>query len=311
MSVVFLAVSSDAAESLSPDDKKGAPYDFAQTHTLSLNEYMLSNCLAQVAEEFPLSRLSGPRVWYQNNLGFTERTFLPNCSYSSNRLFIYLLADSSRICDYETGHESPLREWVLSQADNSIDPVMMFRKSMQLNDGNIFDALLTIHQLLRNEARWWDEKSYRYNSSTEKERAFFNKLIDIRGDLVDRGGSNTGDHQGTWYRIWGMMLYRVAQAYRDDDENLGRDFCHGSTQNQIVQAGLDLKSFAIAILAEAVKPLIFFPENDGRRKAEYNQKAAYIGGALSLHISGIKGGEPTVPKKECESRAYLQRTFFD
>jgi hypothetical protein len=135
----------------------------------------------------------------------------------------YLGGDFGRSCDYVSGHEKALKQWILRQPDHSIDPLKIFRKSLNLSRGNLMTALLTIHQVLRNEARWWDPDRYveggmqqDLEEAVRKELRFFNKFVDIRGDLRERGQPYHGDHPGTWYRIWGAMLYRLGFVQPND-----------------------------------------------------------------------------------------------
>lgn len=108
---------------------------------------------------------------------------------------------------YKTGFEEKLKVWILQQPDNSVDPVGLYRKALELSDGNVWNALLCIHDLLRNNARFYDTKRYTYPDSKKNVERLFNKLIDIRGDLKERGVNFKGDHSGSWYRIWIFPLF--------------------------------------------------------------------------------------------------------
>lgn len=125
--------------------------------------------------------------------------------------------------EYCSGHEMDLEKWILSQKDNSVNPVNLMLKATELNDGNIFLAALTVHQLLRNYAR--GDLKYRYYLYVPAQRrdAFFNKLIDLRGDLKERDPKQyTGDHRGTWYRIFGVMLARMNHTAEEPDFSVCR-----------------------------------------------------------------------------------------
>ena len=124
-------------------------------------------------------------------------------------LLDYLAATANRTGDYLTGREGALREWILSRPDNSVDPLALYQASLALHGGNIWNAVLAAHQLLRNHARWWATERYHFRSSREEQEALFNKLVDIRGELSERGDGFHGDHAGSWYRVWGAMLFRL------------------------------------------------------------------------------------------------------
>lgn len=144
----------------------------------------------------------------------------------------YLEANDQRDCDFVTGSEEKLTGWILKQRDNSINPLSIYQESLTLNHQNIWLALLSIHQVVRNNARWWNAAMYRdshYDSSSEtgyaagieREKKFFNKFIDIRGDLQDKNRSDrddhfVGDHEGSWYRLWGAMLFRASMIVPEE-----------------------------------------------------------------------------------------------
>lgn len=170
------------------------PYSYPKNEVLSIDPVKLGACVLSVVREFPEAAFRRDKM----NQPFDFFSFM-----------LYLEA-GNRDGDFETGKERGLRSWVLAQKDNSIDPVSLFRQAMRLGEGNLWNALLMIHQLLRNEARWWEPNRYCYESDSGKEHSFFNKFIDIRGDLVERGGAYEGDHEGSWYRLWGTWLGRLA-----------------------------------------------------------------------------------------------------
>ncbi|MGZ3694159.1 MAG: hypothetical protein ACXWQO_08155, partial [Bdellovibrionota bacterium] len=136
--------------------------------------------------------------------------------------FMHYLSGRERKCDYVSGQEEELKKWITAQPDNSINPLALYRQSLTLNQGNIWNALLAIHQVMRQEARFYDYVRYNYKGTAAESEAFFNKFVDIRGDLKERGGSFTGDHAGTWYRIWGAMLFRL-MPFDKTDFQLGLD----------------------------------------------------------------------------------------
>jgi hypothetical protein len=127
-------------------------------------------------------------------------------------LLEYLAALPKRNCDFTTGSEEELRNWILAQSDNSIDPLKIFSKSLELNRGNIWNAILAIHQTLRQDARFYNPR-YFYSSNLHQSEAIFNKLIDLRGSESSKNGPGTVDHAGTWYRMWGAMLYRLSFSF--------------------------------------------------------------------------------------------------
>lgn len=185
-----------------------AVYAYPANKKLQLNSRLLGLCMA-----YDLTR---------NPAGFDYNRSSSQCisprdgrdvshdpSVKKPPLVLYLSGDDERACDYASGKEDELKTWVLSQKDNSITPESIFAESIRLNKGEIFSSLITVYQLLRNNARWWDDFRYAYHSSKSDEERFFNKFIDIRGDLKERGKGFYGDHFGSWFRIWGTMIYTL------------------------------------------------------------------------------------------------------
>ncbi|MGZ3844077.1 MAG: hypothetical protein ACXVCA_18455, partial [Bdellovibrio sp.] len=200
-------------------------------------------------------------------------------------------------CEFETGKEGELRKWIMHQPDNSVDPLMLFKRSLLINRSNPFNAILTIHQLLRNEARYYKTNYYNYSSDPEKERLFFNKLVDIRGDLAERGGDSHGDHEGTRYRIWGIMLYRISS-----NTSANHAVCDSGFSNTYN----DLKTSVMAVLAELLKTLSSKPLGD-KRKMEINLVGANIANSM---IDSMRDPELLSDRVRlehlCDNRLYIK-----
>ncbi len=166
------------------------------------------------------------------------------------------LAGSSRV-QYRAGFELTLRKWVMEQPHDSIDPVMIYAKALELSNGDIHLALLGIHELLKNEARFFNDNFVYYSSTYDRRREFFERFIDLRGDLKERGGNYKGDHFGTWYRLFGMMLYTVHSAV--EKGKLPR-----------------FKVYSVAVAAELGKILLLWPDRD-KLKIFHNLRAVRTG----------------------------------
>jgi hypothetical protein len=273
-------------------------YKYPRNTPLTIDSSILGQCFSQVVQKnFDLRSIKLKQ----------HRDLYPN-------LFDYLTGNLDN--DYSTGRELFLKNWVGSQKDNSINPLSIFKQSLLLNNGDIFNAVLTIHQLLRNEARFY-KRYIHYNSSFEQKEMFFNKFIDIRGDLEERT-NGTGDHSGSWYRLWGTMLSYLSGIeikevlsfpQKDLSSQLTFDNFYNSKQikerviedkNELGICGQEFsslaktlaKGFGISSLAEWIKyPLSLIPgenwiEKD-TRKASIN-RAGYLT-AHSL-VKSLKGG---------------------
>lgn len=97
----------------------------------------------------------------------------------------------------KAGPEEELRQFILDQDDLSLVPKELFRKSYQLNQGNIYLSLLTIENVLSEY--WLHPKRHQLKQT--------NKLKPI-GKLF---GSH-GDVFGHWYHLFGMIYYAYAEG---------------------------------------------------------------------------------------------------
>ncbi len=191
---------------------------------------------------------------------------IPNIYEKYPELESYLQGDKGY--SYSTGLEQELRRIILLQPAGSVDPYKIFVWSLQLHEGRLFQALLAIHQLLRNEARFYRDW-VNYPSSYELMRHFFNQFVDIRGDLEERGQGFHGDHRGSWYRIWGTMMDSLGFMMPSKESS--------GTAIEVLGAASNLTLASIygvfrAQAAEWVKPIIMYGAHDESdpRKAEVN-----------------------------------------
>ena len=213
------------------------------------------------------------------------------------------LRGSSKV-DYFTGREPALKKRIMASPDASVTPLQLFEWSLEINRGRLFESILTIHQLLRNEARYYRSWIHDYPSTKPKMIAFFNKLIDIRGDLEERGPSFHGDHRGSWYRIWGTMLDFLSMVAPGD-------FRVGSPTAVLQSTSwLDYALFSGSItasLAEEVKPIIMYGSESDPRKSELNQA-----GYDAMYSMILQAGKSNWSKSKtrwywnrCEQQNYL------
>jgi len=243
-----------------------------------------------------------PDKYYPNNYRKKGKWFPAKCLYSQSYLFThYLQIKKKRECDYQTGKEGKLRKWILTQPDNSIDPVAIFREAIEINNGHIFNTILTIHQLLRNEARWRSKRRYFYFSDEKSEAEFWNKFIDIRGDLSERGEGFEGDHAGSWYRLWGIALYRLSLVEKKEL----------SCGEQLGSSGFNtFKASMVGIAAELQKYIFDFlgtysSGGDKAGKARMNNTGTKMGTEMINLAAGFRLSE--AEKKKCLKREYIMR----
>lgn len=276
------------------------PYKYPSSRRITFRPDIMSKCMYSGLSRNPTTLK--PDEWYSNHYR-KKGSYTAECEFTHENFLKYLQISEFRSCDYETGKEDDLRDWVLSQNDNSIDPVVIFRKSFELNKGHIFNTLLTIHQLLRNEARWRSKRYYFYNSSVQDEAKFWNKFIDIRGDLSEREEEFEGDHQGSWYRIWGIALYRLSL------ESLQKDRCDDSSDPNFKNTFV---SNVVGISAELIKYLFdafggYSAGADRPGKSRLNNMGSELGTEL-IRNSG-KNVISEVERDDCKNKKYIFRHY--
>lgn len=283
-------------------------YDYPKDKPVFIQSTTLANCMLIAADKYPKSKLKPSEI---HSKSFRGRICVPN----EDAFMLYLQAGSSRKCDFETGHEEALKTWVLQQPDNTVDPLAIFEKALELNEGNLSDSLLTIHQMMRNNARWFSKDNYEYKSSEAEAKVFLNKFVDIRGDLRDRGGKYEGDHAGSWYRMWGMALWRTRKSFNPVIES--NNCTNLSTSSAPERTFRNMQAYSMAIGAEALKPLLvlagskYKPElKDLSGKTKMNAVGADLGASLSSYLAdGVLNLSPEYRKKifgkVCEDKGYL------
>jgi hypothetical protein len=277
-----------------------ATYSYPANRQLAIDPVKMADCLALKSIQLK------QKVYVDRN-----QMVQP---FDSNKFFYYLVADPRREFDYQSGTEKKLFQWILNQKDNSLDPLALFNHSLQMNQGNLWNAILAIHEVLRDNARFFSKKFYRleYDINQKNSAQLFNKLIDIRGDLIERDPKIFhGDHRGTWYRIWGIMLYRLMV---ESDSDLNNQFqVHQNDYSELNQKFNDLQSWINASGAEWVK---YFSQGTGKnnhpiddtRKIIYNRLgyltlSNYIN--VMSHVEYLGGNVFENLKKSCNARFYL------
>lgn len=254
---IFLTLSCKPVSS-SNSEAMGLPkeyyrYKYPSQQTLYLDGLVLGQCLGQEMKRRKFH-------WGVDRNKYSAWNF---DSYLTGSKFTY----------YTTPSEMTLKKWVLAQPDNSITPMSLFKQSLTSNNNNVFDSLVNIHTVLRNVSRWQAPYVKKQNAPSAPERVeqvnlFFNKFVDIRGDLTERGANFRGDHPGSWYRIWGMML-KFIMSSPIGERNL-------TYQNPWFNFNRDYLRVLVAGFAENIKYILpgFADDPDKARKGDLNARAA-------------------------------------
>lgn len=296
---LFLGFSASAQE-------REITYAYPASKVLEIDQELLGKCLMLAAHD----STQRPRLDFkevQLHPAISARYPKPDISKDGDFLD-YLMATHKR-WDWTSGKEKDLEQWILKQPDNSIDPVKIFQQAIELNKGNIWSSLLTVHQLLRQYARYYDRSNYPSQINKHESQIFWNKFIDIRGDLKERDPKEyKGDHEGSWYRIWGIMAYRLHSIPTDEKRTIYPGCYQSNTllwkQHQSVR---DMEGLLVAQLAESIKGIIMWNESD-KRKAEINRKGTQAADKM-IHImrSPQELGDIFSLRKNCAARKYLEQ----
>ena len=91
-----------------------------------------------------------------------------------------------------TDHERRLIAYILGRPDRSVTFAQLFRESYELNDGDVYLALLTCENVL---SEFWLTPQ-RENRAVTRKLAPITNVYDGRGDIY-----------GTWYHFTGTLLY--------------------------------------------------------------------------------------------------------
>jgi hypothetical protein len=286
-------------------------YKYPSSKKLKIDSGILAYCMTKEISKYEKAKIH-PAPMYKCNKLWAKKVNngsdpdLLVAVYDREMLDQYLQISAKRFCDYETGKETELRTWVLNQKDNSIDHIKIFAKALEISNGKVYDALLMIHQLLRNEGRYWSTKYYAYDSNSELEEKFWNKFIDIRGELPERDPNLKADHAGSWYRMWGMMLNRIADTREalPDEKNCGEDIW------MISREAATLWNDVVAVGAEAIKPVLrvtgsYNAGSDMLGKTQINLAGNDVASLLDDYFSGKKFTDKRYQQVNCDKSPYL------
>jgi len=278
---------------------------------IKIDGEILAFCMAREISHYERPKINPSTIYRCNKKWALKMAKKPEeaitfAIFDKTFLDSYLQINSKRVCDYETGDEDKLKQWVMNQPENSIDHIQIFRESLRLSNGKVYDAILTIHQLLRNEARYWSTKYYAYDSNPQHEEEFWNKFVDMRGELPERGEGFKADHAGSWYRMWGMMLNRIASTREaiPDEKECGEDIW-------AIDRGIaNIWNDVVAIGAEAVKPVLnatgsYKSGGDLLGKTQVNLAANTAASHLDAYFSGKKFTSTKFQNINCDRSPHI------
>lgn len=128
---------------------------------------------------------------HQWSKGFIRKHYLKYFPFTSMSKVLLALSRGETSRFMITGEEENLKEWILKQEVESISLDKMFRASYQINQGNVYNAILTIENVL---AQSWRTPNRSELPITKRLKHFTNTI-------------GKDDRFGNWYHLFGIMLY--------------------------------------------------------------------------------------------------------
>ncbi len=182
----------------------------------------------------------------------------------------------------KTDREPELKAWILAQPYSSITLPTFFRQSYVLNEGDVYLTLLTIENVLASNWRFPGRE---------------NMPLTKRLKPIASGYNYDSDRYGTWYHLFGMMLFGYIKSGTTANmvgrvEALGSNVMSGfnvdKTQKQWMnkQGGFVGQNLKRMVLSGSWKKISLAPENlsedrylnqaeDFRDRLSYNLSAEF------------------------------------
>ncbi|MGE0763423.1 MAG: hypothetical protein AB7N80_09095 [Bdellovibrionales bacterium] len=215
-----------------------------------------------------------------------------------------------------------LESWILSQPDNSIDPLKLLQKSAELKNGNVLMALRLIYDLLTSEElQYSDELTPRAPPIRRAKRPLFQKLVDITGEQkivqdkhasgkfpkVERGWgrliSPRGGKASSWYHFFGAAAVAYDEATKPTGLPLDCDMRAANAQimGRVAAGGLVGLEMVFDLFAQAMTAKTFVGQ---RKRYVMNSQGVEFGAKLAHNM--ILASE----QKNCDRLAKPQQHYL-
>lgn len=134
-----------------------------------------------------------PHEWSQE---FLDKYRSTSTMLASSKLLMALaVGDTNRYM--QTDKEGDLFTWIIAQAEGSLGIADVFRESYRLNKGDIYKTLMTIENVM----------AHQWHNPNRENLALTNRLKPITS-----GHEYAQDKFGTWYHLFGIMLYGYVEG---------------------------------------------------------------------------------------------------
>ncbi len=182
-------------------ETKPKTVDKKNRQTWSKDDDVFMNVILQEAREGIAPTLGRCHRWsavYRDN---PQTWTFPYLLFSK---MFWALAYGDSSVYFVTEKEEQLAQWIVEQEIRSLSLDEVFRKSYQLNSGDVYLSLLTAVNVF---SRFW------YVNDRET------LSIATRLKLISANKSGQEDNYGAWHHFWGMVLF---------------GYCHGATSSRLV-----------------------------------------------------------------------------
>ena len=115
--------------------------------------------------------------------------------------------DSSPFATRVRQQEKQLGDWILKQSgENKLDPADIYKKSLELNQGDAFNANLTAHNLMKNLTASERNATSSTPEIRQRDSQIENRLMNLR----ESNDPNLQDKMGPWYHLFGIGVAGAA-----------------------------------------------------------------------------------------------------
>ena len=113
--------------------------------------------------------------------------------------------DSSHFATRVKDQQKQLADWILGQSDKArLDPADIYKKSLELNQGDAFNANLTAHNLMKDVTA--SERGAGSPEIRQRDSQIENRLINLR----EPNDPNRSEKMGPWYHFFGLGVAGAA-----------------------------------------------------------------------------------------------------
>lgn len=113
--------------------------------------------------------------------------------------------DHSHFATRVRDRQRQLADWILERPDNAqLDPADIYKKSLELNQGDAFNANLTAHNLMKDVTA--SERGAGSAEIRERDSQIENRLINLR----EPNDPHRSEKMGPWYHFFGMGVAGAA-----------------------------------------------------------------------------------------------------